>query len=104
MSTAMIVLVALAGGTYVFKSAGPLLLGGDRQLPGWLDRTALLLPAPLLAALVATSAFADGESLVLDARVVGLVVAAIALKFKAPFVVVVLSAAVATALWRAAFG
>lgn len=101
MSTAMVVLVCLATGTYVLKSAGPILLGGGRQLPGWLDRLANLLPAPLLAALIVTSTFADGEELVLDARVIGLVVAAVALKLRAPFVVVVVLAAAATGLARA---
>ncbi|MGI9624218.1 MAG: AzlD domain-containing protein [Acidimicrobiales bacterium] len=101
MSTTMIVLVALASGTYLLKAAGPILLGGARRLPAWLDRLAALLPAPLLAALIVTSTFGDGEELVLDARVIGLVVAAIALKLRAPFVVVVVLAAGATGLARA---
>lgn len=101
MSTATTVLLVLAAGSYVFKAAGPLLLGGDRTIPGWLDRLALLLPAPLLAALVVTSTFADGESLTVDARIVGLVTAAVALQRKAPFVVVVIVAAAATAIARA---
>jgi branched-subunit amino acid transport protein len=100
MSTAAVVLVLLASGTYVLKSAGPLLLGGDRSLPPWVDRLALLLPAPLLAALVVTSTAADGKSLVLDARVVGVAAAAVALRLKAPFVVAVVAAAAATALAR----
>lgn len=100
MSTALVVLLTLAAGTYVLKSAGPLLLGGGRALPAWIDRLALLLPAPLLAALVVTSSVADGRSLVVDARLVGLVAAALALRARAPFVLVVLVAAAATALAR----
>ena len=55
----------------------------------------------LLAALVVTSTFAEGESLTIDARVVGLMVAAVALQRRAPFVVVVVLAAAATAIARA---
>lgn len=101
MSTATSVLVILAAGTYVLKATGPLLLGGTRQLPVWLDRVAFLLPAPLLAALVVTSSLSSGKDLVLDARVVGLAVAAVALRLRAPFVLVVVVAAAGTAIARA---
>jgi branched-subunit amino acid transport protein len=77
-----------------------LVLGG-RKLPGWLDRIATLVPGALLAALVATSAFADGRSLTLDARAAGLAAAAVALWRGAGFVTVVVVAAVVTALVRA---
>lgn len=102
MSTAVVVLIALAAGTYLLKAAGPVLLGGDRVLPPWVDRLAFLLPASLLAALVVTSTLADGRRLVLDARVVGVAAAAIALRLRAPFVVAVVVAAAATAVVRAA--
>ena len=101
MTSAVIVMLALAAGTYLLKAAGPLLLGGDRRLAPWLDRLALLLPAPLLAALVMTSTVASGKDLALDARVVGLGVAAVALRLRAPFVVAVVAAAAATAAARA---
>lgn len=96
----ILVLVVLASGTYVFKATGPVVLGGGRALPEWLGRLALLLPAPLLAALVVTSGATDGQSLVLDARLAGLAVAALALWRRAPFAVVVVLAAAATALVR----
>jgi hypothetical protein len=60
----------------------------------------LLAPA-LLAALVAVSIFGLGQDLVVDARVVGLFAAVAALVVRAPILVVVLTAAVATALTRA---
>ncbi len=67
-------------------------------------RTADLLPAVLLAALVAVQVFAgrrDGEIvLTVDARVVGLGVAFVALLLRAPFIVVVAAAAVSAALVR----
>ena len=100
MSDAVVVMVVLAVGTYGFKSAGPLVLG-QRELP-WSVRSFVdLLPAALLAALTAVSTVGDGQSLVLDARLVGLAAAAIALWRRAPFVVVVIAAAAATALARA---
>jgi branched-subunit amino acid transport protein len=102
MSDATLVLVLLAAGSYLLKSLGPLVLGGERALPAWLERLALLLPLPLLAALVVTSTVADGTDLVADARLVGVAAAALALWRRAPFVVVVIVAALATASARAA--
>lgn len=104
MSAATTALLLLAAGTYALKAAGPLVLGGDRTLPPILERLALLLPAPLLAALVATSTFVDDQRWILDARVAGLIVAAIALWRRLPFVFVVLLAAAATAATRAITG
>jgi hypothetical protein len=54
----------------------------------------------LLAALVMTQTFANGKHLTIDARVVGLGVAAIALWRKAPFIVVVILGAAAAAAVR----
>ncbi|MEM9132988.1 MAG: AzlD domain-containing protein [Actinomycetota bacterium] len=101
MSPAALTIVLLAAGTYLLKAAGPVLLGGDRQLPPRLERLTLLLPAPLLAALVATSTFVADRAWTIDARAAGLLAAAVALWFRLPFVVVVLAAAGATALTRA---
>jgi hypothetical protein len=60
----------------------------------------LLAPA-LLAALVVTQTFAEGRSLALDERLVGVAVAAVALWRKAPVLAVIVAAAAATALARA---
>jgi hypothetical protein len=60
-------------------------------------RTAALVTAALLAALVAVQTGTTDGALVLDARVAALVVAAIALLLRAPFVVVVLLAAATAA-------
>lgn len=99
MSDATVVLVVLGLGTYALKSAGPLLLGG-RQLPGWMRTLSDLAPAALLAALVATSAFVRDDGLVIDARVAGLITAALALVLRVPFVLMVILAAAATAAAR----
>jgi branched chain amino acid efflux pump len=100
MSEVWIVVIAVGALTIVLKSVGPVLLGG-RELPqGALSIVDLLAPA-LLAALVAVSIFGLGKDLVLDARVIGLFAAVAALLLRAPIIVVVLAAAVATALTRA---
>ena len=64
---------------------------------------ALLAPA-LLAALVAINTFADGRSLTIDARVLGVGVAAIAIWRRAPVLLVIVLAAGTTALARALVG
>ncbi len=57
-----------------------------------------LLPIAMLSALVAVQAFANKKELMFDHRAAGLIVAAIALKLKAGFPVVVGSAALVSAL------
>lgn len=99
MSDALIVLVVLAAGTYVFKAAGPLVLG-DRRLPVRLQSLIDLLPAALLASLAIVSTVGNGPAVTLDARLVGLIVAGVALWRRAPFVVVIIVASAATALVR----
>lgn len=100
MSDALLVLVVLATGTYVFKSAGPLVLG-DRRLPTRVQALVDLLPAALLASLAIVSTVGVGASVVIDARFVGLIVAGVALWRRAPFVVVIVLASAATAAVRA---
>jgi uncharacterized membrane protein len=81
-------------------------LAGHRVPEHWLAhprvaRIAALVTAALLAALVAVQTFTDGGGVVLDARVVALAVAALALALRAPFVVVVVLAAVVAGVLRA---
>jgi hypothetical protein len=92
-------LLALGAAAYGLKAFGLLVLG-PRSAGGRLLQMAGLLPAALLPALVAVNTFAGDRRLVLDARAVGLAVALIATWRRAPFVVVVVSAAAATALVR----
>jgi branched-subunit amino acid transport protein len=56
-----------------------------------------LIPVALMSALVAIETFTKQGALVLDQRVAGLAVAVVALLLKAPFAVVVVSAAAASA-------
>ncbi len=57
-----------------------------------------LVPIALLSALVAVQTFGQKSALVIDQRLVGVAVAVIALALKAPFPVVVLGSAAASAL------
>lgn len=71
----------------------------------WLDyepakRASDAVTIGLLAALVVVAALADGPTLVLDARLIALGAATIALWLRAPFLVVVLVGAAAAALAR----
>ena len=93
------VLIACAG-CYVLKLAGmslPERVLADRRV----RRIGALLPVALLSALVATQTFATGHGLTVDARAGGLAVAGAAVLARAPFLVVIVAAAGATALVRA---
>ena len=56
-----------------------------------------LIPIALLSALVAVQTFSEKSQLMFDQRLVGLMVAIVALLLKAPFPVVVLSTALSSA-------
>jgi branched chain amino acid efflux pump len=99
VNAATAVLIVMSVGTYALKSAGPLVLG-DRVLPPGMRRIVDLLPAALLAALAVVSTVGDGQSIVIDARLVGLITAGLALWRRAPFVVVIVLASAATAVAR----
>lgn len=87
-------------GTYIEKIAGYVL--PERLLESApLRRLTSVMPIALLAALVAVQTFASGQSLVVDARLAGLLAAIIALIARAPFIVVVVVAAVTAAVLRA---
>ncbi|MGZ4540832.1 MAG: AzlD domain-containing protein [Blastococcus sp.] len=89
----------LAGGVgcYLLKLAGLSVPAAWVEQP-WVARVVDFVPAALLAALVAVQAATSGNHLVLDGRLVGLAVAAVALALRAPFVVVLVLAGAAGAL------
>ena len=95
---AVVILVGVA--TMVFKAFAPVLLGG-RPLPPRVAGVVALAGPALLAALVAINTFGDGRSLVIDARIVGVALAAVAIAARAPLLLVVIVAATATAAARA---
>jgi hypothetical protein len=63
-----------------------------------IQRINALIPIALLSALVSVQSFTDKTTLVVDQRIVGLTVAITALLLKAPFPIVVISAAVSSAI------
>lgn len=93
-------LLALFAGTLLFKFTGPVLLGG-RDLPDRVQRIAAVLPAPLLAALVVVQTMSTADGMGVDARLLGVVAGGVAVLLRAPFLVVVVVAAVVTAAVRA---
>jgi len=92
-------LVAVAG-CYLLKLAGllvPARILAHRRVRAVIE----LLPVAMLGALIALQSVMNGREVVLDARLAGLAVAGIALLMRAPFLVVVVVAAVVTAAVRA---
>jgi len=69
----------------------------------FLTRIAGYLTIALLAGLVGIQTFTGNNKLEFDARVPALLVAVVLLKIKAPFIVIVISAAATAALLRLAF-
>jgi branched-subunit amino acid transport protein len=89
--------VAGSVGCYLLKLAGLSVPASWVEQP-WVARIVDFVPAALLAALVVVQAFTSGRELVVDGRLAGLAVAAIALALRAPFIVVLLLAGAAGAL------
>ncbi|GAA2970036.1 Flp pilus assembly pilin Flp [Microbacterium terrae] len=81
------------------KTAGYLVPARVLEAPR-VSRIADLLTVALLAALVAVQTLGVGQELVVDARVPALLVAAGLLLIRAPFLVVVVAAALTAALLR----
>ncbi|MEV6929446.1 AzlD domain-containing protein [Dactylosporangium sp. NPDC051485] len=96
-----IAIIALALGTYAFRFAGPVLRDRISVSEG-IRRYLTLSAVALLAALIATAALLDGTHFVGVARPAGVLVGAVLAWRKAPFVVVVVAAALTAALLRVA--
>jgi uncharacterized membrane protein len=95
--TLWVVVLVAAVGCYLLKLAGLSVPAAWVERP-WVTRVVEFVPAALLAALVAVQAATSGPALVLDGRLAGLAVAALALALRAPFIVVLLLAGVTGAL------
>lgn len=93
------ILVASAG-AFLTKLAGHLLPEALLERPV-VRRAIALLPIALLSALLVVQTLWGPDGLALDARLAGVGVAVLALLARAPFLVVVLSAAATAALLRA---
>lgn len=99
MSSTAVWVAVVAGsvGCYLLKLAGLSVPAAWVQQP-WVARIVDFVPAALLAALVGVQAATSGHRLVLDGRLVGLAVAAVALALRAPFIVVLVLAGATGAL------
>ena len=100
MTAVWITIVAVALASAAIRAFGPILVGG-RELPQSANVVIALLAPTLLAALVVTQTFGEDGRLVLDEKAIGVAVAAVALAFRAPVLLAVALAVVATALARA---
>ena len=100
MSTVWAVVVVVGAATIAIKAVGPVVLGGRALTPRLAAVVDLLAPA-VLAALVVTQAVGGDRELVFDERLFGLGAAAVALLLRAPILLVIVVAAVVTALARA---
>ena len=99
MSDAALWGVVIAGslGCYLLKLAGLSVPAAWVEQP-WVARVVDFVPAALLAAGRRLHRDEGGQDLVLDGRLVGLAVAALALALRAPFIVVLVLAGAAGAL------
>ena len=100
MSTAAMTIAGCCAVTAAIKAAGPVVLGG-RELPSWFTSVVILLSPALLAALVATQAFAEGDQLALDADTAGVAAGGFAYARSRSIVACVVIAAAVTAGVRA---
>jgi len=100
MSTAVALVAGCAVVTFAIKAAGPIALGG-RALPGWFASVVSLMAPALLAALVATHAFANGRHLMIGPETAGVFVAGLVMMRTRSVGLCVVSAALVTALLRA---
>jgi branched-subunit amino acid transport protein len=91
------IVVALVGlVTIVFKAAGPVLIG-RRALPERVQDLVSLLAPVMLIALVVTQTFGGDEEISVDARVVGVGAALVAILLRAHVIVAMAVAATVTA-------
>lgn len=93
------VIFALAGFTFAFRFAGPV-LGREDLVPERMRRLVSMAAAVLLVAVAATSGLMQGHDFAGWARPAGVLVAWVLAARKAPFAVVVVAAAATTALLR----
>ena len=94
-----VAVVAGSLGCYLLKLAGLSVPARVLEHPV-VERVADLLPVAMLAALIGVQVLANGPELVVDARLLGLGAAVVALLLRAPFIVVVAVAAAVAALAR----
>jgi branched-subunit amino acid transport protein len=100
VSTPAVTIAACCVITAAIKAVGPVALGG-RDLPTWFTSVVILLSPALLAALVATQAFANGDQLTIDADTAGVAAGGLVVWRKDSIIACVVVAAAVTAAVRA---
>ena len=100
MSAAWLTVLLVGAGTVVLKAVGPVGVAG-RQLPPRVEGLLATVAPAILAALVVVETFAHGRALVVDARLAGVAAGVVALRLRAPYWLVVVAGAAATAAVRA---
>jgi branched-subunit amino acid transport protein len=101
MSGVWIVVAVVGITTIAFKAAGPVVIG-RRELPPRVQAVVELLAPVMLIALVVTQTFGGDQEIQVDARVVGVGAAAVAIALRAHIIVAMAIAALVTALVRLA--
>ncbi len=97
MNSLWIATLATSGICFLLKYLGYSLPESILNKPV-IQRINLLIPIALLSALVAVQTFGNDENVVFDHRMAGVGAAAVALKFKASFPIIMIVAAVTSAL------
>jgi len=100
VSAGWVTVVAVGIGTVLLKAVGPVGVAG-RRVPAALDRLLGSIAPAILAALVVTETFASGRHFVVDGRLAGVGAGIVLVLLRAPFWLVVLCGALATAGVRA---
>ena len=93
-------MLLVGAGTVVLKAVGPVGVAG-RQIPPRVERLLAMVAPAILAGLVVVETFAHGRALVVDARLAGVAAGVVALRLRAPYWLVVVAGALATAAVRA---
>ena len=101
MSGVWIVVAVVGIATVAFKAAGPVVIG-RRELPPRIKSLVELLAPVMLIALVVTQTFGGDQQIEVDARVVGVGAAVVAIALRPHIIVAMAIAALVTALVRLA--
>jgi len=94
-----LVIAVVGAVTILFKASGPVLLGGRELTPRVSSVVEVLAPA-MLAALVVTQTVGGDRELVFDERLAGIAAGALAIRLRAPLLLVMVVAAATAALIR----
>jgi len=97
MTRTWLLIVAVSVMNFVLKAAAPMMWRG-RELSRRTLGVVALMPAAMLTAFVLPETVTTGQQLVIDSRLGGLAAAAVALRLRAPMIVVIVAAAVTAAI------